>query len=184
MKKLLLLLLCLTIILSFSACGGSGDAVPADSGSESEAGDDAAPSGEYFTFATETFGGEAFTSDDLKDAKVVMINMWEPWCGPCVGEMPDLEKLYQKYKDQGFVILGVFSDTTADDDATKVLEDTGVTYPILRMSKEFAGFQTGYVPTTVFLTGEGALLHEDPVIGAHTYEEWDRMVSGLLEALG
>jgi hypothetical protein len=78
----------------------------------------------------------------------------------------------------------VFSDTTADDDATKVLEDTGVTYPILRMSKEFAGFQTGYVPTTVFLTGEGALLHEDPVIGAHTYEEWDRMVSGLLEALG
>ena len=184
MKKLLLLLLCLIIILSFSACGGSGDAVPAYSGSESEAGDDAAPSGEYFTFVTETFGGEAFTSDDVKDAKVVMINMWEPWCGPCVGEMPDLEKLYQTYKDQGFVILGVFSDTTADDDATKVLEDTGVTYPILRMSKEFAGFQTGYVPTTVFLTGEGALLHEDPVIGAHTYEEWDRIVSGLLEALG
>ena len=177
MKKILLLLLCLVMILSFSACGGSGDAVPADSGSESEA-------GEYFTFVTETFGGEAFTSDDVKDAKVVMINMWEPWCGPCVGEMPDLEKLYQTYKDQGFVILGVFSDTTADDDATKVLEDTGVTYPILRMSKEFAGFQTGYVPTTVFLTGEGALLQEDPVIGSHTYEEWDRMVSGLLEALG
>ena len=112
-----------------------------------------------------------------------MINMWEPWCGPCVGEMPDLEKIYEEFKDQGLVILGVFAETGMDEDAAQILEECGITYPILRSTSEFDGFQTGYVPTTVFLTGEGKLMSEYPVIGAQSFDAWHSAVKGLLEVV-
>ena len=182
MKKIASAMLCILMIIMFAACGsdsGSG------SGGNGGAGyPEYEEQGELFTFSTETFEGEPFTSEDVKDAKLVMINLWEPWCGPCVGEMPDLEKIYEEYKDDGLVILGVFSDTTMDDDAAKILEEAGITYPVLRASEEFAGFQIGYVPTTVFLTGEGKLMSQYPVIGSQSYDSWSSAVKGLLEVIG
>ena len=47
----------------------------------------------------------------------------------------------------------------------------------------FDGFQTGYVPTTVFLTGEGKLMSEYPVIGAQSFDAWHSAVKGLLEVV-
>lgn len=186
MKKITAAILCILMIMMFTACGaGSDSGQDTGSGGESSAGyPQYEEQDELFTFATETFEGEPFTSEDVKDAKLVMINLWEPWCGPCVDEMPDLEKIYEEYKDDGLVILGVFSDTTMDEDAAKILEEAGITYPILRASEEFAGFQTGYVPTTVFLTGEGKLTSQYPVIGSQSYDSWSSAVKGLLEVVG
>lgn len=193
MKKILTVLICLSLVFTLMAamtgCGDDETQVTetdpaeepvAEPETETEA---EAQDGEVFTFSTETFSGEAFSSDDVKDAKLVMINFWEPWCGPCVGEMPDLEKVYEEHKDEGFVILGVFSDTTMDDDAAKILKDAGITYPILRYTSEFDGFQTGYVPTTVFMTGEGKLVSDEPVIGGQSYDTWNTAVKGILEDL-
>ena len=42
--------------------------------------------------------------------KVYLINFWATWCGPCVGEMPSLNALYQRYKEKGLVVLGVNRD--------------------------------------------------------------------------
>ena len=207
MKRLLTILICLSLIFTMTAvmtgCGSEEAEItepdpaeePAaepeaetDADADAEAETETEPEEEatnenVFTFSTETFTGDPFSSDDVKDAKLVMINFWEPWCGPCVGEMPDLERVYEEHKDEGFVILGVFSDTTMDDDAAKILEDAGITYPILRYTSEFDGFQTGYVPTTVFMTGEGKLLANDPVIGSQSYDTWNTAVKGILEGL-
>jgi peroxiredoxin len=61
--------------------------------------------------------------------KVVVLNFWATWCPPCRKEMPDLETLYQQFKDQGLLILAI-----SDEDAGKVkpfIAQQKVTYPIL-----------------------------------------------------
>jgi peroxiredoxin len=82
--------------------------------------------------------GADFTLTDLQGktwtlqalhGKVVLVNFWATWCQPCRKEMPDLDALYQRFKDQGFVILGI-----SDEESGKVnqlLAERGVTYPIL-----------------------------------------------------
>ena len=57
----------------------------------------------------DTDGRQVHLSDYLsKD--VVLIDFWATWCVPCEAELPQLEKLYQDYKDRGFVVLGVAMD--------------------------------------------------------------------------
>ena len=61
--------------------------------------------------------------------KVVLVNFWATWCQPCRREMPDLDALYKRFKDQGFVILGI-----SDEDSAKVKEllaELKVSYPVL-----------------------------------------------------
>jgi thiol-disulfide isomerase/thioredoxin len=180
MKKILIVILCLVLALSVMGCGKS-----ADEGEKVEVttGDTGLATGETFSFSTTTFGGDAFTREDIADANLVMVNLWEPWCGPCVEEMPDLERIYEENQGSGFVVLGVFWDDTMDDDARATLESAGITYPILRGSKDFERFQTSYVPTTVFLAGDGTILSEEPLIGSRSYEDWNAIVQGLLEGL-
>jgi peroxiredoxin len=61
--------------------------------------------------------------------KVVLVNFWATWCPPCRKEMPDLETLYKRFKDEGLVVLAI-----SDEDAGKVnpfLAKADVTYPVL-----------------------------------------------------
>ena len=109
-----------------------------------------------------------------------MINMWESWCGPCVNEMPDLQKLYTKYKDSGFLILGVTSSEISE--AKSVVTQKRITYPILIRSSEFERFQTGYVPTTVFIDNAGNVLSPEPYVGGKSYSEWETVILSYLNA--
>lgn len=180
MKKTLLIILCLLLVFTFAACGGTSDESAVPSGAE-DGTENQAVEGDVFTFETETIGDEPFTSEDLKDAKLVIVNLWEPWCGPCVGEMPAIQQIYDEYKDKGVMVLGVFATLDQTEDALKIIDENGITYPILKMSREFTALQTQYVPTTVFMTGEGKLLSSEPVIGAQSYEDWKAMVKTYLE---
>ena len=111
--------------------------------------------------------------------KLTMINFWEPWCGPCVSEMPDLEKLYQTYSEQGLLILGVYSTEDRENDVDAVLRQCGTSYPILYYCPAFDAYQTGYVPTTIFVNQDGQQVGSTE-IGSKSYEAWAALVEGLL----
>ena len=131
------------------------------------------------TFAAEDLNGELYTYSDFASGKLLMVNFWEPWCAPCVSEMPDLEALYEKYHDQGFDILGVITDT---DSAETVISDAGITYPCVLADNRLSVFATDTVPTTYFVGQGGKVLTAEPYAGARTYEEWDAIIQELLES--
>ena len=123
--------------------------------------------------------------------KVTMLNFWGTFCGPCIGEMPDLGDLERKYKDQGFEILGLTSDIVdyqgnMDEDligeAEDIAADTGVTYPILITSMELMEYtQLVAFPTTYFVDAQGNMLR-GPVVGSQSQETWEKIITELLEA--
>lgn len=65
-------------------------------------------------------GGSLKLSD--YDNKVVVVNLWATWCGPCRQEMPDLVKLNQEYKSRGLIVLGLATTYNERDDPEHVKE--------------------------------------------------------------
>jgi peroxiredoxin len=92
--------------------------------------------------------------------KVVLVNFWATWCPPCRKEMPDLETLYQEFKDQGLLILAI-----SDEDISKVkpfIAEHNTTYPILLDpgSKVHKSFVVEGIPKSFLYDREGKLVAE------------------------
>jgi peroxiredoxin len=107
-------------------------------------------------FTLADLSGKSWTLKQL-NGKVVVLNFWATWCPPCRKEMPDLESLYQQFKDQGLVILAI-----SDEDTGKVkpfVAQEKVTYPILldpgRKVNEL--FQISGIPKTFVYDRNGKL---------------------------
>ena len=79
-------------------------------------------------FSLRTVDGEELALSDLRD-RVVLLNFWGTWCGPCRREMPEFQKVYEEWQDAGFVILAVaYNDTEA---AIRDFRDEfGLTFPL------------------------------------------------------
>lgn len=102
-------------------------------------------------------GGRLSLSDPRFNGKVVVVNVWGSWCGPCRGEADDLEQVYEQYKGQGVEFLGI---NLRDDRqaARDFIADRKVGYPSIY---DFAGASlaalttpTSVVPTTIVLDRE------------------------------
>ena len=138
-------------------------------------------------FSIVDMNGDVITEDVFREHKVTMINFWEPWCGPCVAEMPELEKLYENYKDKGLYVIGVFSSEDQIEDVKSVLAQAGTTYPIAGYSSAFDTYQTGYVPTTIFVDQDGHVLpvsngySDNAVVGSNTYDDWAAIVEKYIK---
>ena len=92
--------------------------------------------------------------------EVVMINFWATWCGPCRQEMPVLEKLYSRYRDVGFELLGVSIDENSAK-ARNMAKRLKVNYPILfDLEKDVSElYDVDAMPTTVIVDRDGRVRH-------------------------
>lgn len=178
MRKSVLFMIIGLLFIGMTACGNATDADGTDMPEEQSA-----DSNGQLAFSTTDLNGVPIKLADIKGASLIMVNFWEPWCGPCVGEMPELEKLYQNYKEQGLIILGVFYSTSDMDAAKSVVSENQITYPIVIGNDDFGPFTTEYVPTTVFFDSEGNLLSDDAVVGAQSYDAWEQEIAKYLDGL-
>lgn len=113
--------------------------------------------------------------------KVVMLNFWASWCGPCRKEMPLLDEMYQRYNKVGFELYGinVEQDTAA---AKKLLKDLGVTLPVLYdpESKVSKLYKVDAMPTTVMIDKNGEIRYVNRGYKAGDEEKYRDQIQTLI----
>lgn len=124
--------------------------------------------------------GVAHTPDSLR-GKVVLINFWATWCGPCKKEIPDLSKVYLKYKDKGVVMLGVLAnDNPSDDELLNFQSDYEMEFPVVRQSSDIL-VSYNYpqaLPTTFIFDKHGKRVGK-PRVGAIKVHELEATLAEL-----
>ena len=101
--------------------------------------------------------------------KVVFLNFWGTWCGPCRAEMPSMQLLYEELKDEGFEIVAVNLGERPAPVRT-FIDEYGLTFPVLLDQRQTVGTQYGArsIPTTYLIDRNGDIL--GMAVGTR---EWD-----------
>ncbi len=88
--------------------------------------------------------------------RVVMINFWATWCGPCRVEMPHLSKLYEKYRGSGFTVLAVNIDEDPHK-AASLAKQLGMRFPVLLDTEKKVSrlYDLSTMPSTVLVDRDG-----------------------------
>lgn len=101
--------------------------------------------------------------------KIVFLNFWATWCGPCRIEMPSMQRVYEEFKGEGLVIVAV--DLREDREQVKrFLDQYGLTFPVLldKTGRVGATYGARAIPTTYLIDRKGYIIGR--AIGAR---EWD-----------
>lgn len=131
-------------------------------------------------FEVTLLNGNDFRLSDQK-GKVVLMNIWATWCPPCREETPELVALYNQYKDQGLVILGVSIDEQGESVVRPFIKEFKVSYPIYIDKDETVMEKYGPVmgiPTTYIIDKQGKIRYF--AVGALTKKELEPRIKQLL----
>lgn len=129
-------------------------------------------------FTISDLQGEPVSLEDHRD-RVVLVNIWATWCGPCIVEMPSMQRLYEQLEDQPFDILAVSVDAVRGEpdeagniggDVAQFVQDHGLTFKILHdaSGRIRRTYRTTGVPES-FLIGKDGVIYKK-IAGA---TEWD-----------
>jgi thiol-disulfide isomerase/thioredoxin len=136
------------------------------------------PDAGNFSFTDAT--GKSSDLADLK-GKVVLINFWASWCPPCRAEMPDLEALYQKLKDDDRI---VFLFMNEDEDRNKAMEYLNKNHPGIPLFYATSNVPTdifgGSLPTTLVLNKELKIVLKKQGMAGYNTEHFIRQLKQLL----
>jgi thiol-disulfide isomerase/thioredoxin len=106
--------------------------------------------------------GKVYTPKDLA-GKVVVINFWATWCKPCLKEIPDFSRAFERYKDKGVVVLGILTSDDPDDSTLLNFQsDNDMSYPVVRANSDILVsymYPDGLPTTFVFDRGGKQVFH-------------------------
>ena len=125
--------------------------------------------------------GDAVTLSS-QQGRVVMLNFWATWCGPCRIEMPAMEVLYQQFNRKDFEILAISTDAQGAAVTRPFRDSMGLSFPILHDSDFRVGvtYGTRTLPMTFLVNRQGVITHR--IFGARDWQspEAKQMIHTLI----
>jgi len=176
------LAIAVTSVLLMVACTGIGHTAPPDMLPVAERTivklGEPAPN-----FQLRDLNGYLITLSDLR-GKVVLLNFWATWCGPCRVEMPAMEQLYRMFQRKDFEILAVSTDAQGAAITRPFQQENRLTFPILHDPDYRVGLTYGArsLPMTFLIDRQGIIRHQ--VFGARDWEapEAQQLVQMLMKS--
>lgn len=140
-----------------------------------------------------TLDDDSFTTENLRDSRITLFNVWGTTCAPCIEELPTLEELNHSYAPGEIQVVGMLEDSLNTngalvpahlETAKGYLEKAGATFPTLALDEAtYAYIKTACIgtPTTFFVDSEGNIVHV--VTGANSLQGWKDQVDTALSKL-
>jgi peroxiredoxin len=131
-------------------------------------------------FSLKDSNGQTVRLADYK-GKVVLLNFWATWCGPCKVEIPWFIEFEQKYKDRGFAVLGIAMDDEGWEAVKPYIEKRKVNYRMMVGNDETAQAYEGVesLPTTFLIDKQGRVASKH--IGLVSKSDYENGIKALLE---
>jgi peroxiredoxin len=134
-------------------------------------------------FAVPDLAGQAVRLSAFR-GRVVLVNLWTTWCPPCREEMPSMERLYQRLRGRGFVLLAVSQDEGGAAVVEPFVRQLGLTFPILVDPEQQVGgrFHVWGYPESFLIDREGRIVER--IIGPRDWASPEQVaaVERLLDA--
>lgn len=184
MRRALPALFCTMLLLTMGGCGADNDSSPATASRTSPP----SPAGTSYEtdsvsapdLTLKTMDGEQINLAE-QQGKVILVNFWATWCGPCRKEIPDLTQLYSDLQDDGLLIVGIAVDKEGAEVVKPFLEKQSVNYPIVLDPDQSTEkhFDAMYgLPTTYVVNPEGKIVRR--VLGIFPVEKMKPTLKDML----
>jgi peroxiredoxin len=124
--------------------------------------------------------GNAVTLDQYT-GKVVLLVFWAPWCVPCRDELPELDRLYKKFGDKGFIVVGIAEDASTEM-VTNFLIKAPVSFPIvLDRSHDVAeAYRLSNLPSGYLIARDGVIERRYRGSGKELISRYEKDIEDLL----
>ncbi len=111
--------------------------------------------------------------------KVIFINFWATWCGPCLGDMPDIQKFYDIYKNNPNVQFLIISNQPSTE-ITNFIKKTNYTFPIFQAAGSPTILATNTIPTSYLIDKNGKIIFKKIGVANWSGKKMQKIINELL----
>jgi thiol-disulfide isomerase/thioredoxin len=130
-------------------------------------------------FTLKTLDGQEIILSQLK-GKVVLLDFWATWCGPCREAIPHLIQLYKAYRENGFEVIGMSLDKGDGEVVRNFAKSMDIPYPIVMAPEEVVrNYRVTSIPTTFILDKEGKIRQRITGFNSAISQQMNSLVTDL-----